>query len=68
MLRRGLATTYEARTGAEFGGLEEKYRAAETQAKVRKKGLWSGDASLFESPREYKTRIAKAEKNGGKVE
>ena len=58
MLKLGLATVYEAKTGAEFGpGLEEKYRRAEWWAKTKRKGLW-GDAKDkdFESPREYKTK------------
>ncbi|RAL02268.1 thermonuclease family protein [Aspergillus ibericus CBS 121593] len=62
MLRRGLATVYEAKFGAEFGGAatEKKYRGAEWWAKVRGTGLWkeyrkkNGD---WESPREYKTRM-----------
>ncbi|KAL7629270.1 putative endonuclease lcl3 [Parahypoxylon ruwenzoriense] len=61
MLKRGLATTYEAKTGVEFGGLEEKYRAAENQAKAKKLGIWSGKPRLFESPRDYKTRMNQEE-------
>jgi endonuclease YncB( thermonuclease family) len=57
MLKRGLATTYEAKSGAEFGGLEAKYKAAEALAKSKKRGMWSGKPQLFESPREYKTRV-----------
>lgn len=73
MLRRGLATTYEAKTGAEFGGakMEKKYRAAEAEAKSKGKGLWSalggkskgwfglgkGPDEPFETPREYKSRM-----------
>ena len=57
MLKRGLATTYEAKTGAEFGGLEEKYKAAEAKAKAKKLGMWGGEPEFFESPREYKTRM-----------
>lgn len=57
MLRAGLATVYEAKTGAEFGeGLEEKYRRAEWWAKTKRKGMWAGKKEDFESPREYKTR------------
>lgn len=43
MLRRGLATTYEAKSGVEFGGedMERKYRDAEAEAKKKKLGLWS---------------------------
>ncbi|KAI0443639.1 hypothetical protein F4803DRAFT_514262 [Xylaria telfairii] len=57
MLKSGLATTYEAKTGAEFGGLEEKYKAAEAEAKAQKRGIWGGKPDHFESPREYKTRM-----------
>ena len=57
MIRAGLATVYEAKSGAEFGeGLEAKYRKAEWWAKTRRKGMWAGKPSEFESPREYKTR------------
>lgn len=57
MLKAGLATVYEAKSGAEFGvGLEEKYRKAEWWAKLRKKGMWAGTGKDFETPREYKTR------------
>ncbi|KAL8303549.1 hypothetical protein RB601_007776 [Gaeumannomyces tritici] len=59
MLKRGLATTYEAKTGVEFGGLEDKYRAAEALAKQRRLGMWSGKkGSVVETPREYKNRYA----------
>lgn len=60
MLRRGLATVYEANTGAEFGGLESKYRQAEQWAKLKKKGMWRGKPEDFESPRDYKTRMGNA--------
>lgn len=63
MLRRGLATVYEAKSGVEFGGTENerKYREAEALAKSRRQGLWKDfgrkDGVNFESPREYKTRM-----------
>ncbi|KAK5632932.1 hypothetical protein RRF57_008646 [Xylaria bambusicola] len=57
MLKSGFATTYEAKTGAEFGGLEEKYKVAEAKAKAKKLGIWSGKPEHFESPREYKSRM-----------
>jgi endonuclease YncB( thermonuclease family) len=57
MLKNGLATTYEAKTGAEFGGLEAKYKAAEAKAKAKKRGMWSGKTEHFESPRDFKTRM-----------
>jgi endonuclease YncB( thermonuclease family) len=63
MLRRGLATVYEAKSGIEFGGTENerKYREMETLAKNRRQGLWKDFGKKggvnFESPREYKTRM-----------
>ncbi|KAL1970513.1 hypothetical protein VTN77DRAFT_4157 [Rasamsonia byssochlamydoides] len=65
MLKRGLATIYEAKTGVEFGGeeRERKYREAEQLAKKQGIGLWKdfrrrGGKKNWESPREYKTRMA----------
>jgi endonuclease YncB( thermonuclease family) len=62
MLKRGLATVYEAKVGAEFGGevMEQKYRRAEWWAKKRSKGLWKDYrrvGSGWESPRDYKIRM-----------
>jgi len=57
MLKSGLATVYEAKTGAEFGQLEDRYRRAEWWAKRRRKGMWGGRMADFESPREFKTRM-----------
>lgn len=62
MLKRGLATVYEAKVGAEFGGtdMEQKYRRAEWWAKARSKGLWKDYrrvGSDWESPRDYKNRM-----------
>lgn len=73
MLRRGLATMYEAKSGAEFGGkaAEERYRAAEEEARRRGRGMWSvvrpgwfgmKAKGTLESPREYKTRVKMEEK------
>lgn len=69
MLKAGMATVYEAKFGSEFGGREARYRAAEARAKARKVGMWHDPgivARLFgekkqkvETPREYKTRMAK---------
>ena len=76
MIKRGLATCYEAKTGAEFGGRETQYRIAEARAKSRKKGLWSGNLGRdgvaapggdFETPREYKTRMAALDAANGVV-
>jgi endonuclease YncB( thermonuclease family) len=57
MLKAGMATVYEAKSGAEFGDLEDKYRRVEAQARSRRKGIWSGKQKDFESPRDYKNRI-----------
>lgn len=67
MLRRGLATTYEGKTGAEFGGREAAYRAAEAKAKRKRMGIWGIEKGMFESPREYKNRMGEvAPTEGGK--
>lgn len=57
MLKAGLATVYEAKSGAEFGDLEAKYRATEQWAKKKRKGMWSSKNVDYESPRDYKTRM-----------
>lgn len=71
MLKKGWATVYEAKTGSEFGGKEEQYRAAEARAKQKKVGMWQepgmfgkllGKKETTESPREYKTRTAAHDK------
>lgn len=76
MLKRGLATIYEAKHGSEFGQFEEIYRRAEQVAKENRRGLWAkpslldrirGKAVEFESPRDYKTRMTVGE-NGHRVE
>ncbi|KAK4230975.1 hypothetical protein QBC38DRAFT_355589 [Podospora fimiseda] len=43
ILKAGLATTYEAKFGAEYGGAkkEENYKASEALAKQKGKGMWS---------------------------
>lgn len=56
LVKRGLATTYEAKTGAEFGGLKDVYEKAEAKAKRKRTGMWSAKPSGFESPRDFKTR------------
>ena len=61
MLKKGLATVYEAKTGFEFGGLEGKYRRAEQMAKLKKKGMWGASKKDFESPRAYKQRMEASE-------
>ncbi|KAB8698124.1 hypothetical protein FH972_026374 [Carpinus fangiana] len=45
MIRAGWATVYEAKFGAEFGGKEAEYRAAEAAAKREKIGMWGGNQS-----------------------
>lgn len=77
MLKRGLATVYEAKYGSEFGAFEQKYREAEADAKARKVGMWatpgimerliggSGSVKALETPREYKKRMAALEKGKG---
>jgi endonuclease YncB( thermonuclease family) len=72
MLRSGLATVYEAKTGAEFGTMEKTYRAAQQKARENKAGMWAqpslmqrlGGAATKapESPREYKNRHIAADK------
>ncbi|KAF9633487.1 hypothetical protein BFW01_g4381 [Lasiodiplodia theobromae] len=67
MLKSGLATVYEAKTGSEFGDLEQKYRDAEAKAKEGGVGMWTQPSVLgrffskpkekLESPREYKDRM-----------
>lgn len=58
MLKRGLATVYEAKMGAEYGDFEQKYRGIEEVAKMKRRGMWSMKPSAYESPRDYKTRTA----------
>jgi endonuclease YncB( thermonuclease family) len=73
MLKRGLATVYEAKYGAEFGAYEQSYREAEAHAKSRKVGMHSepsltdrlllrGRKEPLESPRQFKTRMEALEK------
>jgi endonuclease YncB( thermonuclease family) len=72
MLKRGLASVYEAKFGSEFGGKEELYKTTEAKAKKRQLGMWKepglmekligGAGGKRETPREYKTRHAEAEK------
>ncbi|MCJ1402776.1 putative endonuclease lcl3 [Xylographa trunciseda] len=63
MLRRGLATVYEAKSGAEFGALEERYRQVEGWARKKGKGIWAVKDG-FESPRDYKERMKGIEGKG----
>ncbi|EAW08385.1 thermonuclease family protein [Aspergillus clavatus NRRL 1] len=73
MLKQGLATVYEAKWGAEFGGeaMERKYRKAEWWAKLRGTGLWKDfrrNEKEWESPRAYKTRMGLEEAVQPRVE
>ncbi|KAG6016955.1 putative endonuclease lcl3 [Claviceps lovelessii] len=63
MIKRGLATTYEAKSGGEYGGLKATYEAAEANAKRQRKGMWSVKPRKFESPREYKSRYQSTTKD-----
>ena len=64
MLKRGLATIYEAKTGMEFGGREQMYRKAEEKAKSKGLGIWKSKGvwpwrakeSDVESPMDFKRR------------
>jgi endonuclease YncB( thermonuclease family) len=72
MLKAGLATVYEAKSGAEFGTAEDKYRAAERKARENQVGMWAKPSlrqrlsgvptKTLESPREYKARHSAADK------
>lgn len=75
MLRDGMATVYDAKTGVEFGGneLEGEYRDAEARARKLRKGLWKDERTWWgkekagwETPREYKTRMTEMESGKGK--
>jgi len=78
MLKRGLATVYEAKYGSEFGRFESQYREAEKRAKQRRIGLWAEPSALDwllgkkpsqnESPREYKRRMQDLEKGTSKAD
>lgn len=65
MLRRGLATTYEAKSGVEFGGpeMEAAYRAAETEAKAKNLGLWAALKSEGKGKGWFRLEKAKKEVN-----
>ncbi len=72
LLRRGLAVTYEGKTGAEFGGkrIEERYRAAEALARKKGKGMWEGEKKseeVLETPGEFKKRMKALEAGEGVV-
>jgi endonuclease YncB( thermonuclease family) len=66
LIKRGLATVYEAKSGGEYGGMKEVYEKAEAKAKRKRKGMWSIRASAFESPRAYKTKWAATDQRATK--
>ncbi|KAA8893387.1 hypothetical protein FN846DRAFT_537111 [Sphaerosporella brunnea] len=61
MLKAGMATMYEAKFGAEFGGMKEKYAAAEERAKNARLGLWRQKARKRVSPAEFKRALRQAQ-------
>lgn len=65
MVKRGLATTYEAKSGGDYGGIKATYEKAEAKAKKKRLGIWGGKPGDFESPREYKTRWGMGGTNDG---
>ncbi|KAK0668110.1 putative endonuclease [Cercophora samala] len=80
LIKQGFATTYEAKTGAEFGGptKEVEYKAAEEVARQKGKGMWSLErgggffhpskkAQQIESPMAYKRRVKLAEEQQRKL-
>ncbi|RPA88241.1 staphylococcal nuclease, partial [Ascobolus immersus RN42] len=57
MVQRGMACVYEGSYGAEFGGMEDKYRKAEKAAKKLRVGMWKhGGTFSGESPAELKRK------------
>jgi endonuclease YncB( thermonuclease family) len=66
MLKRGLATVYEGKSAAEFGGdvLEGRYRKVEERAKRRGRGLWRDISKGGETPGEFKRRMKGEEGKG----
>lgn len=57
MLKAGMATVYEAKTGAEFGNLRAEYELAEAEAKKKRIGLWSQSKRRLVSPHTYKKAL-----------
>lgn len=53
---------YEVKSGVEFGGLKDVYMKVEVKVKRKRKGMWGGKKSVFESLREYKIRMNGVEK------
>lgn len=65
MLKQGMATVYEAKTGGVFGGakMENKYRRIEWWARALRKGIWKHRGDDWESPRQFKTRMGNDPEN-----
>lgn len=61
----GWGDRYEAKTGAEFGKLEEIYRLAEWRARKAKRGMWKQAKINFVSPGQYKRALKEAETTKG---
>ena len=57
MVKAGYATVYTA-SGAEYGGLEAKLKRAERLAKILHRGMWAQSKNKYESPTDYKKRMA----------
>lgn len=65
MIQSGYSEAYKAKTGSEFGGMEDEYVEAEQEARRKKIGMWQTKRTIFgktkevETPREYKNRMNK---------
>lgn len=68
MLKKGVATVYEAKFGSEFGGLEDVYRNAEKRAKQEGLGLWKGAKSHGKSRGIWGWFFGNTEDSPGKFE
>lgn len=55
MLKEGLATVFDAKTGSQFDGREKAYRVQEFISKSKSRGMWV--QRKIETPAEYKRRL-----------
>lgn len=55
MLKEGLATVFDAKTGSQFDGREKAYRVQEFISKSKSRGMWA--QRKIETPAEYKKRL-----------
>lgn len=55
MLKDGLATVFDAKTGSQFDGREKTYRVQEFISKSKSRGMWA--QRKIETPAEYKRRL-----------